>query len=192
MTGKGRRIALLVLLLALVLGIGGFVLLVSEEHPGGVQPTAQPSGEARVEIGTNRLVAYSPTGEMVFQAEMQRAEYDKRGEVATLWGVNCSLMENGRPVTAVEAERLQFFLRENRGLFGGTVRMWSEAQKTEIKCQDVSWEVEEKRVWSDRPAEFKRGNLRMEGNRLEADIALRKVSLYDGARFETQLKGHTR
>lgn len=188
MMGKGWRAGLLIGVLAVVSGISLFALLQGRGRQGIEVREEGLRGRPRAEIGKNKVVVYSPTGEAMLEAEMKRGEYDKENEIARLWGVRCQLMDEGQPVSGVEAERLEFLLKENRALFGGAVRAWSEKEGVEIECEDLFWEVGEKRLHSDRPAKFQRGKMTMEGNRLEADLGLRRVGLYDGAKFLAELR----
>lgn len=148
----------------------------------------EPVKEPRVEIGPNKFVGYSPTGEVIFQAEMTRGEYDRSSGAARLWGVKCQIMEREQQLIAVEAERLDFFFQEDRAVFEGQVRACSEKEGVEVTCEDLHWDVKAKTLYSDKPAKFRRGATIMEGNRLEADVGLKKVSLYDGAKFSGEFK----
>jgi len=188
MTARATRFAVVAALLAAVSGVSIFVVMRGRGGERGMEVGPGPGTGPRLEIGPNRLVGYSPSGEVLFEAQMEGGEYDKEHESARLWGVKCSMMEQGAAVSAVESDRMDFFLKQNKALFGGAVRVWSEKQGVEIRCEDLAWDIGQKVLHSDKPAQFQWREVKMQGNRVDADLTLRRVSLYDGARLVAEVK----
>lgn len=126
---------------------------------------------------------YLADGTLLFEASVESARYQEQSQQATLTGVDCRLLREGKVAAQVIAERLEVRFREKQLFFSGEVTAASQMGPARLKAVSLVWLYDQDRLVSEQPVVVSLGGVSAQGAKFEADTALRRARLYGGASF---------
>ena len=152
----------------------------AKEASSAPQEAEDQPGLGRISLKGTTLTGSDAKGNIVWRAEADTADWDEEAETAFLAGVECTFLEAGQPVSRYAAGKMTAHFSEARRRlhFSGNVRAESMVSPATAEFRQATYLWDEKRLTDARPVLLTRGATKITGDRLEADIGLRRVQVY--------------
>ncbi len=156
-------------------------------------PPIKRGAAASVEVG--EIVVADPAGKRLWRASARSIEWDYDRQQALLRDVQCQFTDEGKLALEARAPVVIAYLGERRVvLLGGVgppraksrggVTARAPATKTFLRADRIEWDVRSKEVYATGNVKYVRSDFVLTGERLRADLDLRKARLEGGVQMQ--------
>lgn len=191
-----RRALGIGLAVAGVTGAGAVLLLwgVTAGLPLPARPTAPPGGRPDLTLVGVRVVE-DRAGERLWEAEADRATvFEREGRTLLSRGaepVRITLYSDGRRLESV-ADRVVVLVDRRQVVLEGTVTARSD-QGVVLRTDHLTWSADRRVLETDAPVTLERAGLTVEGEGMETDLTLERLTLrvHRGSRVTGRAEGRS-
>lgn len=136
----------------------------------------------RVEVG--EIVIADPAGKRLWRASAQSIDWDYDKQQAVLHGVKCVFTENDKPTLEAQAPLVKADIKRREVVLEDGVTARSLITRTSLRADRMEWKAKDKEVYATGNVKYARGDFVITGERLRADLALKRARLVGGVQMQ--------
>ena len=151
---------------------------------GGRLPGGGPPAGAHAEVKGGEIVVASPEGARLWRASAATIEWDYDKQQAVLHDVNCVFSEKDKPTLEAQAPLVKADIKRREVVLEGGVTARSLITRTSLRADRMEWKAKDKEVYATGNVKYARGDFVITGERLRADLALKRARLVGGVQMQ--------